>query len=253
MEKIYIVCVGIRAAIVYEDKSPYTRLNNIELNMEYPWDIAACKSHNRLYISDKTGHCLWMCAVKKTGDYEVRKWIQTETGQDNTISVTNEGNVLMLNPTWLNVYNPKGSQINSIRLPREIQQPQHAVATLRGTYFVSHGIFPESQHRISEISPEGYVLRSFGDRNGNGKGQLDWPLYTVIDSEDRLFVSDFYNQRIILLDSQLRLRRVILTREENKIASVLRISYDNQSGNLLLGTILSQDGGCHIFRIRNPG
>ena len=41
--KIYIVCVGVQAIIVFEAKLPFSRLPDIAVDkLMYAWDLAAC-------------------------------------------------------------------------------------------------------------------------------------------------------------------------------------------------------------------
>jgi len=57
---------------------------------------------------------------------------------------------------------------------------------------------------VSEVDVTGQVLSTFTDVN--------WPEYLSTDSEDHVFVADWSNNRILLLDSQLQLERVLVDR-----------------------------------------
>ena len=242
--KIYIVCVSVRAIIVFEAKSPYTRLPDIVVDkLIYAWDLAACNINDCIYVSDKVVHCVWRISIY--GD--VTMWIEGIQGEP-TISMMKGGNVLTCNESKLNIYAPSGSMLTSINLPDELTEPLHAVSTIRQTFFVSHGTLC-GIHRICEISKDGCILRTYGRENGRGIGQLDSPYYMATDEEGRLFVWDV-NMRILLFDSELRLLRVLLSREDDRMDGGLRISYARDSGNLLIGTFMGK-GGVGMYHIRN--
>jgi len=56
--------------------------------------------------------------------------------------------------------------------------------------------------QVSEVDMTGAVLRSFTD--------VKYPCHLSLDSEGHLLVADFCNDRILLLNSQLELQRVLI-------------------------------------------
>jgi len=56
--------------------------------------------------------------------------------------------------------------------------------------------------QVSEVDMTGAVLRSFTD--------VGWPQHLSLDSEGHLLVADYRNDRILLLNSQLELQRVLI-------------------------------------------
>ena len=72
---------------------------------------------------------------------------------------------------------------------------------------------------MSEVDVNGQVLSTFTD--------VWCPEHLSTDSEDHVFVVDFSNHRILLLDSQLRLERVLLDRNSQvKLRYPTRLSYN---------------------------
>jgi len=57
--------------------------------------------------------------------------------------------------------------------------------------------------QVSEVNMTGAVLRSFTDVKW-------WPCHLSLDSEGHLLVADWRSHRILLLNSQLELQRVLI-------------------------------------------
>jgi len=103
--------------------------------------------------------------------------------------------------------------------------PWHAVESLTGTFIVAHY---NTQHQVSEVNTKGQVLRQFS-------GSLDVPARIAVDSQGHILVADCGNGRILLLDAQLALRRVILDEHQLNDERPWRLCYEEQSGQLLVG------------------
>jgi len=78
---------------------------------------------------------------------------------------------------------------------------------------------------VSEVDVNGQVLSTFTDVNE--------PEYLSIDSEGHVFVADEFNDRILLLNSQLCLERVLLdTNSQVKLRRPTRLSYSELTSQL---------------------
>ena len=79
---------------------------------------------------------------------------------------------------------------------------------------------------MSEVDVSGQVLSTFTD-------VTFFPLHLSTDSEGHLFVPDSRNHRILLLNSQLRLERVLLERNSQvKLWYPTRLSYNELTSQL---------------------
>ena len=76
-----------------------------------------------------------------------------------------------------------------------------------------------------------------------------WPLYSAVDPvTGHVLVADTDNHKILLLDSQLRLQRVLLTGgSDSGLEKPWRLTYEQRSGRLLVGM---PDGKIGVYRIR---
>jgi len=120
-----------------------------------------------------------------------------------------------------------GDELRRVRLP-DYMDPLHAVESPTGTFVVGHRNPQLTQLQVSEVNAEGRVLRQFS-------GSLGWPVHIAIDSQGHILVADSESRRILLLDAQLALRRVIVDRHQLNDRRPLRLCYVEQSGQLLVG------------------
>jgi len=78
---------------------------------------------------------------------------------------------------------------------------------------------------VSEVDVNGQVLSTFTDVNK--------PYHLSTDSEGHVFVADHDNDRILLLNSQLNLERVLLDRNSQvKLQLPSRLSYNELTSQL---------------------
>ena len=72
----------------------------------------------------------------------------------------------------------------------------------------------------------GRVLATYND--------VEWPLHLSIDSEGRVLVADYGNDRILLLSSQLGLENVVIDKSnfQGKLWWPLRLSYNELTSRL---------------------
>ena len=106
---------------------------------------------------------------------------------------------------------------------------EHAVESPSETFIVSHRGTRLDQHwQVGEVDTEGRVLRQFG-------GPLDWTRHIAVDSRGNVLVADHDGRRVLLLDAQLTLRRVVIDEHQLDDRRPRRLCYTEQSGQLLVG------------------
>jgi len=130
-----------------------------------------------------------------------------------------------------------GDELRRVGLP-DYMAPLHAVESPTGTFIVGHSNTQLRQWHVSEVSTEGQVVRQFSSSS------LSWPEHIAVDRQGNILLADSRNRRILLLDAQLSLCRVIiderqlsfrLPRRRHVEQQPLRLCYMEQSGQLLIG------------------
>lgn len=120
-------------------------------------------------------------------DRDGHVWI-TDNGDHQVVKFTREGRLLFA----LGRKKQPGTDSQTFDRPTDI-----AFAP-SGCFYVSDGY---GNSRVVKFSPEGKYLRAWGER-GTRPGQFDTPHSIVVDSEERIYVSDRENNRIQIFDSE---------------------------------------------------
>ena len=141
-----------------------------------------------------------------------------------------------------------------------VVEAQHAVELTpevgggrKAAYVIGHGQSGDVPHRVSRVevnsAGEAVVVRSYGgEGRGSGPGELSWPAHVSLAAGDgRVVAADCDNDRVLLLDSRLRLERVALTKADHDIQTPRRMCYVDDAGLLLVGI----DFGCvDVYHIK---
>ena len=175
-------------------------------------------------------------------------------GAPHTVSVTRGGQLLLARtrPLCLDVFEPDAGgrhPLRRIMLPPDIVDPQHAVETPTGTFFVSHGDGDkedEIPHRVCEIEPrhpppgaaasvvDGNAEVGLLVRSTEGSLVLRMPRHLAPVDGGGVLVADCNNGHVLHLDSRLRLRRILLDEPNDDLHEPRRLVYDPRTGELIL-------------------
>jgi len=260
-DKIFVVYEELPFIVVYMSQQPYTRLPNISINgLKYPLDIAAGSSC--LYVSEVGA--IWRV---KASDNKVDQWLSevaalsvSVTSEEKLVlmlMVEHQGSVAERNATHyceIHVYSSGAVKETVIKLSRDIfTSPHCAVMTTRKTFIVSYGDEWHEMNRVCEVDMTGHMLKAFGSAPGEGVGQLNEPCQLSLDDEERIIVADSLNHRVLLLNKQLMLQRVLVTWNDpqslrDDARRPFRLHYDRHSGRLLVGL---DSGHIDIYQLRD--
>jgi len=262
--KIHVLCYSSSSSSpnvirVVDDKSPFRLQKKIEIQeIKEPWNIVSSEKENCLYVSEPRENCVWKI-TRGTVDSEnqiIIKWLTTDY-EPQGLSMSSDNHLLIASyySSILRLYGPNSEFVRSVQLPRDIKNPIHAVETPTGTFIILHRcvekkkegwsgliwLFREMKWDIGEVTRDGkMVIRRFIAANDSQR--LRNPDFLSLDSERQLFVADYANHRVILLNSDLRWNRVICPTidededdEEKRIQLPKRLYYDEETKQLIVG------------------
>ena len=129
-------------------------------------------------------------------------------------------------------FNSVGDELTRVQLPDDMT-PQHAVESPTGSFIVSLHNYQLEQYQVVEVNNVGVVLRNFSDSR---LSSLSLTERVAVGSQGHIFVADYDNRCILLLDSQLDLRRTIIDEHQLNNKVPYRLCYNEQSGQLLVGS-----------------
>jgi len=203
-----------------------------------PHDIAACELTSQLYVAAFQ----WVWRVSSDGA-DIQRWLSpSDTFGPRALSVTSSRLLVTSHSgRQLRQFDTAGGdELRRVGLP-DYMEPEHAVESPTATFIVGHRNpqLAQCQWQVSEVSTEGQVLRQFS-------GSLGRPQHIAVDRQGNIFVADYDYRRILLLDAQLALRRVIIDARQLNDRLPWRLCYLEQSGQLLVAL---DDGGVAVFDV----
>ena len=134
-------------------------------------------------------------------------------------------------------FDTDGDELRRVQLPDDME-PLHAVESPTGTFIVSRYNKQLLQGQVSEVNTGGEVLRQFSSSH---LPSLRYIPHLAVDSRGNIFVADYRNRRILLLDARLKFRRVIVDEHQLNYKQPWRLCYIEQSGQLLVGVVEATD------------
>jgi len=218
-------------AIIRFDAVTHQRLTDVIVDgLSWPFDIAAFEQTSVVYVADYP-ECVWR--VSSDGE-DAKRWLPkspSDTFKPLTLSVTSSRLlVTSRGSNQLTQFDSFGDELRRIDLPDDME-PFHAVQSPTGTFIVSHFNTPLKQCHVSEVDTGGQVLRQF---SGSRLLPLGFTRHIAVDSQGNVFVADWETGRILLLDSELVLRRVVIDEHQLDNYKPLRQCCVEQSGQLLV-------------------
>jgi len=224
---VYIICEKL-STIRRFDTTTHAQLTDINIpDLKDPKDIAACKQTSQVYIADS--ECVWRMSSDGTA---VERWLTTPIPSrqfsPHTLSVT-ASRLLVTSyaPNELMQFDTNGIEQRRVSL-LEGKAPYHAVESPAGKLVVVHSNVQQKEWQVSEVDTNDQVLPRFSK-------SLNWPCHIAVDSQGNVFVADTNNSRILLLDAQLVVFRVIIDKFLLNIKNPRRLCYVKETGQLLVG------------------
>jgi len=197
--------------------------------MREPRDIVACEQTSQLYVVEEE-KCVWRVSADGA---DIKHWLPKspdDTFKPRTLSVTSTRLLVSLWDTrQLRQFDAVGDELRRVQLPNDMV-PYHAVESPTGTFIVSLNNRQLKQYQVAEVNTGGEILRQF---SRSRLSPLRYIPHIAVDSHGNILVPDG-DSCILLLDAELSLRRVIIDRDQLNNNYPWRLSYREQSGQLLV-------------------
>ena len=233
---VYMVC-DVSSAIRRFNATTHQRLTDIDVKgLKDPSDIIACERTSQLYVAD-VQKFVWR--VSSAGS-DIKHWLPKspdDTFEPFALSVTSTRLLVTSYLTrQLRQFDADGDELRRVQLPDHMK-PRHAVESPTGTFIVSLINKQVKQCQVVEVNTGGEVLRQF---SGSHLIPLGVTPHVAVDSHGNIFVADSDNRHILLLNSQLSLRRIIVDEHQLNYEGPWRLCYREDEGQLLVASWDSQ-------------
>ena len=201
-----------------------------------PLDMTSCDRNKCLYVCDYKDGRQSAEILKVDGNGKLLKnWSTKNAG--GRLSVTYESTVILTAyyANKLDEYSPDGLFIREINLSaREgFLNPLHAIKLVTAHFVVCHGCHDDELHRVCKVDADGKLLRSFAGKCGSTIGQTNIPCYLSVDGNGSIIVADSANRRVLLLDSDMKFKKELLS-EEHGLGYPVRILLDESNDRLFV-------------------
>lgn len=216
-----------------------------------PQDIVSCAEKECLLIMNWDDGCNPTMILKTDRNGKVlTSWSMKIGG--GRLSITPELTVIVTayERNKLYEYSLDGELIKEIKLPTpNLSHRQHAVKLADGHFLVCSGGANDSLHSLCIVDKRGNVLKSFGGERGSDNQSLNRPLHLAVDGDGCIYVADWGNRRVLLLDSDLQFQRELVTRKTGLLHPG-RIFLDSSNNQLLLANNAYGSGPGHVLICR---
>lgn len=214
------------------------RLTDIKCkDMKHPVAITVCQQTSHIYLADSDfdgfdAGSIWL--VSAVGG-DIKHWLPKSpdsTFRPRSLSVTSTRLLVTSHITHqLRQFDADGNELRCVQLQDDMEL-KHAVESPTGTFIISQYNSELKQGQVTQVNNDGAVLRHF---TGSRLLSLGLTPYIAVDSHGNVIVADCDNDCILLLDGQLSLRRVIISRHQLNYEHPYRLCHVEQSGQLLVG------------------
>jgi hypothetical protein len=194
--------------------------------------LTSCAVNNCLYVSDwGSGAVL---KIELTSDETVNFKVN---GRPQGLSVNDRHNLIVtcqgLQDKVIEC-TTDGELVREILLNDDVIGPTHAVQVNSNQFLVSHGSYG-SLHRLCLVDADGRVKLSYGSHCGSAVGQLAIPKHFVLDKSGSIFVGDQLNDRVVVLDNNLKWSRYLQI--DGGVRSPTVLCLNERRSQLLIGEI----------------
>jgi hypothetical protein len=233
--------------------------------MKQPQDIVGCRETFQLFITDLRSRGIWRVNVKSSDDIKSstsEEFITTEyrpstmSTTSRRLSVTPEYYFASRRPYLIDVFDVlNGDKLQTIHLPNYMR-PRHAVETEQSTFIVLYEMMEynevsgewtevkvvsedgseRSVFKVSELTNDGDVIRQSNFQ------QFCFPHHLVIDSLNKILIADTENNRIVLLDKELKFEKILLeefNKKHDRRPLPYRLNYNKDNKQLIVGMFRS--------------
>ena len=202
--------------------------------------MAASGDSRSIFISDRGNRCIWRIQMPSK---EISRW--EIDGWPYGLSINSSDELIVFvdrDSRYIDVYRCEdGGRIKKIDVDwlhgLHGVYAQHAVQSSNGNFIIRHESRDDLRvDLISEVSiDETKIIRSFDPRSIESN-EWNWsPLHLSIDEDDNIFVADYNNVRVVLLNPRLDEHQILVNRDQHQIDRPRRLCYVREKQMLIVG------------------
>jgi hypothetical protein len=257
---IYVVESRSFDVLIFKADESYASKGRIKVEKMNPRDIVSSDEQNCLYIADPFTMCVWRLSL--INEPRGERFI-TSIKARCLFSDSRQKQLLVTSDVDLVLCDVDGQRLKRIVPPSHVDV-MHSVLLPTGRILIVHTSRSNDNnyHQVSEIDDSGTVHQVYGGRKGGDVNQLCQPLYLALDNKGHVFVADYANNRVVVINEQLKFERLLLNKEDLwadeerelqkekpvKAKMPCRMTFFGQGSKLL---VAMNDGTVHSYSLHN--
>ena len=208
--KIFIIFDYSCVVCIYQADFLEMIIDEIRIpDMQFPQDIVTCSKTEKLYIADMQKSqkgCVWRLSTKGDFDVYLPSSQEPEGLWPRSLAAAHGHLLVVSHPNVLLVYGVGGRRVSKVKLPRDMEV-QHAVATDHSTFVVGLSKAENTLVLLQEVDIMGTTVRRC-------TFEFKLPVHLALDPFGNIFVADKCDNKVVVLDGCLGVKRVLLTDKE---------------------------------------
>ena len=247
-DDVFVVRCRSQQKIEVYDANTFTLQRHIKVpGLHAPLGLTSCSQNNCLYAADYNKNSVHR--VDLSGSNAKRKWFVSRLKASESkavmkwsvarnpagLSVNSEHNLLVASygECKVQIFTTHGTPLENIQLQADnYGGPDHAVQLSTGQLLVSHS---GSVHRVCLTGGDGTVVRSYGGQKGSQLTQMNYPAGLAVDTEGRVLVADWGNNRLLVIDQSLSSAREMSVFVDGGLKCPRSLWYDHSRKRLYIG------------------
>jgi NHL repeat len=215
--------------------------------------LTSCVTNNCVYVSD--GREDIVHKVKLSGYNKVFSWRVGSRPQGLSINTACNLLVTCYSANKILEYTTSGLMVRVICLKsNDVQlRPWHAVQLTSDEFVISCWNEINDEYDVVEVDTKGRVVVSYTNQLQLATQlKFNWPHRLSVDkNNDFIFVADFGNDRIVILNRSLkyRARELYVMSVDGGLQSPSGLYFDTSQNRLFVG---EREGQCRVLTIDNP-
>ena len=131
----------------------------------------------------------------------------------------------------INIYNR--ALIRRVSLQPNVMNIRHLISLPNGEFLISHGRRGDRWRCVCYVNNQGIVVKRYGGAWGSETGKLNEPIRLAVNKDGFIFVLDYSNNNVIMLNSNLEFVREVIPR--TTLCKPYRMYSDDVTGRLYIG------------------
>ena len=216
---LYFICNPSNSVAIYDLEKEKKVDPLVVPQLESPWSLVKCINNRYIHISEydnsEEAHIFTIDLKVRGGPGIIRRWPVSKEYCRNwvRISVSKANNNVivcgrMSSKIEVYSYDQHETRLFVIELESSVTNMQQAIQLRNNDVIFIHGWIEDKIHRVCKIDPK--YSKKIVKMYGNLENNMSTPTDVVVSSHGHIYVADYNNDRILILNSELKFEKEVI-------------------------------------------